>query len=366
MVEGLPQFTASQREDSTKIHFPKQAYGELPSRKTWVYFLIEKLEAFGTFKSYKARVEKETRAFIRSLRTDRGGEFTSHEFTNFCHENGIHRQLTAAYSPQQNDVAKRKNRTIMNIVQSMLLAKQIPKTFWPEVVNWTVHVLNQCPTLAMKNKTPEEAWNAHKPYVDHFRIFGCIAHVHIPDTKRVNLDAKSCKCILLGVSEESKAYRLFDLVLQKVIISRDVVFEEDQQWSWNDSHKKAITADLEWDTDEENSTIREESELESGTDEVVGETESETNSGSLIEENIQPDEISPRMERIQRPPIWMRDYETCQDISDDESASMAHLALLINQDPTTFEDAVKCEKWRQAMDQEIQAIEKNNTWELMK
>lgn len=143
------------------------------------------------------------------------------------------------------------------------------------------------------------------------------------------------------------------------------MFEEDQQWSWNDSHKEAIVADLEWDSDEENSTQREESD-ESGTDEVVGETESESDSGALIEENIQPAEISPRMERIRRPPIWMRDYVTGQDLSDDESASMAHLALLINQDPTTFEDAVKSEKWRQAMDQEIQAIEKNNTWELMK
>ncbi|CAL9029558.1 unnamed protein product [Prunus brigantina] len=252
-----------------------------------------------------------------------------------------------------------------NSNKSMLSAKQIPKTFGLEAVNWTVHVLNRCPTLAVKNKTPAEAWNGHKPSVDHFRIFGCIAHVHVPDTKRVKLDAKSCKCILLRVSEESKAYRLFDPVLQKVIISRDVVFEENQQWSWNDSHTEAIVADLEWDSDEENSTQREESD-ESGTDEVVGETESESDSGALIEENIQPAEISPRMERIRRPPIWMRDYETGQDLSDDESASMAHLALLINQDPTTFEDACEVEKWRQAMDQEIQAIEKNNTWELMK
>ena len=69
------------------------------SRKTWVYFLMEKSEAFVTFKTYKARVEKETMTFIRSFRTDRGGEFTSQEFTNFCNENGIHRQLTAAYTP---------------------------------------------------------------------------------------------------------------------------------------------------------------------------------------------------------------------------------------------------------------------------
>ena len=70
------------------------------SRKTWVFFLMAKSEAYSTFKSFKARVEKETRSYIRSLRTDRGGEFTSQDFTDFCNEHGIQRQLTTAYSPQ--------------------------------------------------------------------------------------------------------------------------------------------------------------------------------------------------------------------------------------------------------------------------
>jgi transposase InsO family protein len=105
------------------------------SRKTWVYFLVEKSEAFVVFKYYKAKVEKETRACTRALRTDRGGEFTSQDFTNFCGVNRIRRQLTATYTPQQNRVAERKNQTIMNMVCNMLSRKYIPKTFWPEVVN---------------------------------------------------------------------------------------------------------------------------------------------------------------------------------------------------------------------------------------
>lgn len=113
------------------------------SRKIWVYFLVEKSEAFTTFKNYKNQVEKETGLAIKGLRTDRGGEFTSLEFTNFCSENGIRRQLTAPYTPQHNGVAERKNRTIMNMVRSMLSGQKMPKTFWPEAVNWTVHILNR-------------------------------------------------------------------------------------------------------------------------------------------------------------------------------------------------------------------------------
>lgn len=71
-------------------------------------------------------------------------------------------------------------------------------------MNWTIHVLNRSPTLAVKNMTPEEAWSGYKPSVNHFRVFGCISHVHVPDNKRVKLDDKSSKCILLEVSEESK------------------------------------------------------------------------------------------------------------------------------------------------------------------
>lgn len=185
------------------------------SRKTWSYFLIEKSEAFEVFKKFKAVVEKESGESICCLRTDRGGEFNSKEFSQFCSENGIARQLTAAYTPQQNGVAERKNRTIMNMVRCMLSEKKVPKEFWPEAVNWAVHILNRSPTLAVKAVTPEEAWSGNKPCVDYFRVFGYIAYVHTPDARRSKLDDKSMKCVLLGVSEESKAYRLYNPILKK-------------------------------------------------------------------------------------------------------------------------------------------------------
>lgn len=106
------------------------------SRKMWSYFLSEKSEAFTMFKYYKALVEKETGSSIYCLRTDRGGEFTSIEFNDLCKAHGIKRQLTAAYTPQQNGVAERRNMTVMNLVRSMLSEKKIPKCFWAEAVNW--------------------------------------------------------------------------------------------------------------------------------------------------------------------------------------------------------------------------------------
>jgi hypothetical protein len=92
-----------------------------------------------------------------------------------------------------------------------------------------------------------------KPSIDHFRVFGCIAHVHVPEERRTKLDNKSITCVLLGVSEESKGYRLFDPVAKRVVVSRDVIFEEEKQWDWDVSYEEQKVVDLEWgDGDGEN------------------------------------------------------------------------------------------------------------------
>lgn len=87
------------------------------TRKSWVYFLSQKNESFEMFKNFKNYVEKETGMNIKCLRSDRGGEFTSNSFNEFCEAQGIKRQLTAAYTPQQNGVAERRNLTLMNMVR---------------------------------------------------------------------------------------------------------------------------------------------------------------------------------------------------------------------------------------------------------
>ncbi|PNX70081.1 copia-type polyprotein, partial [Trifolium pratense] len=172
------------------------------SRKTWTYPLKDKSSAFEVFRKFKALVEKESNHQIKCLRTDRGGEFTSSQFNDFCSEHGIKRQLTAAYTPQQNGVSERKNRTLMNMVRSMMSGMSVPKRFWPEAVVWATHVINRSPTLSVKDRTPEEAWSEMKPSVAHFKVFDCIAYGHVPDVHIKKLDPKSIKCIHLGVSEE--------------------------------------------------------------------------------------------------------------------------------------------------------------------
>jgi len=283
------------------------------TRKTWVYFLHEKSEALAVFKNFKARVEKEAEAYIMCLRTDRGGEFLSNEFEEFCRTQGIRRQLTTSYTPQQNGVVERKNRTIMNAVRSMLSEKQVPKVFWPEAVRWCVHIQNRCPTVAMDNVTPEEAWSGQKPVVDYFKVFGCVAHAHIPDQRRIKLDDKSRKCVFLGVSDESKAWRLYDPVTKTVIISRDVVFEEEERWDWSILELKTQQEEL--DCEDEGDTPGENHHT---TEEVEEVDANEEGRGAHLDNNSL-DSAQGRGARARRAPRWLTDYDTGAGLSEEEN-----------------------------------------------
>lgn len=135
------------------------------SRMSWVYFLKLKSETFENFKHFKALVEKQRRCPLKTLHSDRGGQFNSNEFAIFCKRNGIHGELTAAYTPQQNGVVERKNQTVVEMARSMITATSLPKQFWAEAVATVVYVLNISPTKAVMNRTPYEAWKYRKPWI---------------------------------------------------------------------------------------------------------------------------------------------------------------------------------------------------------
>ncbi|GKB15467.1 retrovirus-related pol polyprotein from transposon TNT 1-94 [Tanacetum coccineum] len=122
------------------------------SRMCWVYFLTYKSEAFGFFKKFKALAENQSNRKLMVLRTNRGGEFLSKEFNGFSNEHGIKRELTAPYTPEQNGIAERKNRTIVEMARCMLKAKNLEDAFWAETVEhilWQNHILPQKPCMEM-------------------------------------------------------------------------------------------------------------------------------------------------------------------------------------------------------------------------
>jgi transposase InsO family protein len=123
----------------------------------YVYLLKSEDEALHYFKIYKAEVENQLERKIKRLLYDRGGEYFSNDFSEFCAEHGIIHERTLPYSPQSNGIAERKNRTLTDLVNAMLDTTGLSKEWWGEAIFTACHVLNRVP---MKNKevTPFEKW----------------------------------------------------------------------------------------------------------------------------------------------------------------------------------------------------------------
>ncbi|CAL8999643.1 unnamed protein product [Prunus brigantina] len=210
------------------------------TRMSWVYFIRNKSSAFECFRKFKAMIELQSGYKIKCLRSDRGGEFLSSEFNKYCEEFGIQRQLTVAYSPQQNGVVERKNITVVEMAKSMLHEKGIPYEFWVEAINTAVYLLNRCPSKSLKKVTPFEAYTGRKPGITHLKIFGSPCHVHILSALRHKLEENSHKCIFVGYEIYEKGYRLFDPKSRKIILSKDVHFDEDASWKWENTDKSEM------------------------------------------------------------------------------------------------------------------------------
>ena len=128
---------------------------------------------------------------LKCLRTDNGGEFKSEEFVKFCRERGIRREYRAPYSPEQNEIAERMNKTIQERVVSMLQHFGLSDGFWAEVLLTTVHIINMSPSRPLGLKIPQEIWTGSKPSYDKLRIFGCEAYTLIPKDNRRKLEPRS-------------------------------------------------------------------------------------------------------------------------------------------------------------------------------
>jgi hypothetical protein len=187
-------------------------------------------EVFQHFLNFKAMVEKEKGVSIKCLRSDGGGEYFSKEFSEYLKEHGIQRKYSCSYSPQQNGVAEKKNKHITEITRAMLNEKNLPNYFWAETVATAVYIMNRTPTAVVHDMTPKEKFTSKKLDVSHFRVFGCIAYMHVPDEKRSKLNPKAKKCIFIGYSLEQKGYRCFNPSTRKLQVSRDVMFDEIVSW----------------------------------------------------------------------------------------------------------------------------------------
>ena len=186
----------------------------------------KKSDTFSAFKRFKAFAENLFDCKIKMFREDKGGEYMSNEFDEFCTEHGIERQHTTRNRPQQNGDAERENRIFGERVTTLLMEAGLPPQFWLECLMSIIYTLNRCPTSALKGMTPYEAAYKRKPNVSNLRVWGCVAYVHIQKDKRKQFQPRMEKCIFIGYPQGYKGWKFYNPITKKAIISERAEFDE--------------------------------------------------------------------------------------------------------------------------------------------
>lgn len=338
------------------------------SRYMWLTLLASKDEAEAAIMRFKASAELRSRCKLRTLRTDRGGEFTSKDFNAYCAENGIQLHLSAPYSPQQNGVVEQRNQTVVGMARSMLKARGVPSKFWGEAMTTAVYLLNRSYTRSVDNKTPYEVWNGKTPNLHYLRVFGCVAHVKTARPQLKKLDDRSTPMVLMGYDVGSMAYKLFDPVSHRAHVSRDVVFDEDASWEWAEQANahRAHMFTIDFPVVGTNTGVNNDETADNG-----GVAPSPPLSTQQPEEPATPTAVSAMqhvghdapMEFVSPPSgvtptsadgdELLRRFRTIDNIV---AESAEELFLVVGEEPATFDEAEPHPAWHAAMQEEMSAI----------
>ena len=284
-------------------------------------------------------MENQTRKKIKVLRTDNGDEFYEKESKKFCKECGIARQKTTPYTPKQNGVVERMNRSLMEKARNMLIGAGLGQEFWVIIVDTACYLKNRSPTSTLVDKTPYEVWSSQKPYVSHLRVFGFKYFMHVLKEKMRKLDNKCEKCIFVGYKEGIKGYKLWNIVSRKVVYSRDVVFGEVKNNSRIEDEPKGPKK-IEFEI------------MDEGVDSVEEE---------LLESKKEVD--------LQTPTLRRYDHE--QRLVDRYSPPNFHSAFLlsiVSDETISVKEVVnseECKLWKNAMVEEMEALRKNEASNLL-
>nr|GEX02007.1 hypothetical protein [Tanacetum cinerariifolium] len=191
------------------------------SRYGYVYLRKHKHEVFETFKVFQKEVENQLGKTIKSLRSDRGGEYMSQEFLDHLKEHGIISHHTFPYTSQNNRVSKRRNRTLLGMVRSMMSQTTLLKSFWDYALETAAPIFNMVPTEKV-DKTPYEIWHGQALKLSYLKVWGCEAFVKRDTlTKPDKLDHRSFKCIFVGYPKETMRYSFYSPSENKVFVARN-------------------------------------------------------------------------------------------------------------------------------------------------
>ena len=210
------------------------------TRISWVYLMKEKSDVGMIFKTFNNMVQTQFQTKIQVFQTDNGKEYFNKFLGDYFVENGIFHQSSCTDTPQQNGIAERKNKHLLEVARSLLFTTQVPMYLWGEAVLTAAYLINLMPSKVLQFQTPSDFFNqcfstSRISITLSPKIFGCVAFVHIHNQNRGKLAPKARKCIFVGYSPTQKGYKCFDPIFKKMFVTMDVTFFEKRRY-YVDNH----------------------------------------------------------------------------------------------------------------------------------
>ena len=358
------------------------------SRYCHLYLLSEKSSALMAFKIYKTEVEKQLERRIKVVRSDRGGEYygryTEHgrnpgPFALYLQGEGIMAQYTNPGTPQQNGVSERKNRTLKDMVRSMMSGTNLPMFLWGDAIKTANYISNRVPSKSVIT-TPFELWYKRKPSLQHLRIWGCKAEARVYNPQERKLDPKTVSCYFVGYPQGTKGYRFYcpnhsmrfvetgkvKFVEEGSVetTNSEVMFEEETEETMLDSlHHITPSIDRQIELghsvpviNNDVNGMQDDVHNDAATNqEAMGNAAQTHNQDVEIVSNQNAPELR-KSTRLRRPAI-----------SDDFVVYLSEADIDIGE-PSSYKEAMKSlqqEEWSKAMQSELESMQKNKVWQLV-
>ena len=195
------------------------------TRVTWIYMMRNKSEVSKHFPTFITLVKTQYNTVIKGIRTDNAPELA---FTDLVREHGMIHQFSCPYTPQQNSVVERKHQHLLNVARALLFQSNIPLVYWTDCIYTAVFLINRMPSLILDNKSPYELLTKAKPKYSFLRVFGCLCYVSTLLKDKNKFSPRVDKCVFLGYASGYKGYKFLDLESNKVSVSRNVIFHENE------------------------------------------------------------------------------------------------------------------------------------------
>lgn len=324
---------------------------------TAAYIIELKTEVLKFFKKYEAMATAHFNLKVSRFRCD-NGHIISNEIVRYFEEKEIQFEFTIRYTPEQNGVEERMNRTILERARCMILSCNLGKIFWSEAVLAAVYLINRSPTSALNEDVPARQWFNEPIKLSKLKVFGCLAYLRMPkELITGKFESRSKKCYFIGYCPNG--YKLWCPQERKILYGKDIIFNK-EKFSFDDSTSEDWIPKFNSLTDPEpdNSTVNS-NEIKEDRAADSEEDSSQTGENNSKDVNVETEkDIFRKSDRKRKRPKYLNDY----------AVLALHTESFVEDAPNSFEeiqDKDDKKEWMLANQKEVSALEENDTWEVV-